>query len=201
MIAVAIVAMLIGISVPVMDNVTRADLRAAASKTTGMVKATYDMAVLSGKPCRLMFDFKANTITAEQADSRLTLTDSDMKSEDEDEENKKKPSDRKAHLAAMANKALATTVSVKKNVTFQRMPGTTVFELPSGIKISGISAEHLKNEEKEGKVSIFFFPMGYCEHAVVTFEDTSQRIFSVEIEPLTGRTKITDKRIELKEER
>src|SRR4051812_42695649 len=91
-IAVAIVAMLAGVSIPVLDNVTRADLRAAASKTAGMVKATYDMAVLSGKPCRLVFDIKANTVTAEMAAERVTIADTDMKTQEEDDD---KPTDRK----------------------------------------------------------------------------------------------------------
>src|SRR5690348_4519103 len=52
-IALAVVGLLIGVSVPVVDNISRAQLRGAASKTSGMIKATYDYAVLAGKPCRL----------------------------------------------------------------------------------------------------------------------------------------------------
>jgi general secretion pathway protein H len=202
-IALAIVGLLIGVSIPVMDNITRADLRAAASKTSGMIKATYDLAALSGKPCRLVFDFQANTVTAEIADSRVLLADpkSNRRDDDDDEEeddDKRRVSDAEK-LVAIARREVGQTVSVKKTARWSKAPGTVPWELPGSVRIKELMAEHLRDPATEGKASLHFFPMGYCEHAVITFEDESERIFAVEVEPLTGRTRIDDKRIEYKE--
>lgn len=201
-ISLAIVGLLVGISVPVLDNVTRADLRAAASKTSGMVKATYDLAALSGKPCRLVFDFKANTITPEIADSRVMLADPEGNRRDDEEEeeddDKRRPSDAEA-LVALARREVGKVSSVKKAAHWSRAPGTVPFELPSSVRIMEVMAEHLRDPATEGKTALHFFPMGYCEKAVINFQDESERIFGVEIEPLTGRTRTDDKRIEYKE--
>ncbi|MCC6806853.1 MAG: prepilin-type N-terminal cleavage/methylation domain-containing protein [Deltaproteobacteria bacterium] len=198
-ITLAVVALLVGVSVPVIDNVTRADLRAAASKTTGMVKATYDLAALSGKPCRLVFDFKLNTITPEVADSRVLLADPNANGRDEkDDEDKPNLTDQEK-LIAMARREVGNTVSVKKTAHWTKAPGTVPFELPSGVKIAEVMAEHMRDAQTEGKATLHFFPMGYCEHAVITFMDESERVYGVEIEPLTGRTRIQDKKIEYKE--
>jgi general secretion pathway protein H len=202
-IALAIVAMLVGVSVPVLDNVTRADLRAAASKTSGMIKATYDLAALSGKPCRLVFDFKANTITAEEADSRVLLADpssgkKDDEEDDDDKDKKHRITDAEK-LVAIARREVGQTTSVKKTARWSRAAGTVPFELPSSVHIQELMAEHLRDPATEGKAMLHFFPMGYCEHGVITFQDESERIYAVEVEPLTGRTRIEDKRIEYKE--
>ena len=107
----------------------------------------------------------------------------------------------KSKLLAMAKRELGKTNSVRKTASFSRAPGTLPYELPSGVHIADISAEHLRGAEKEGKVSLFFFPMGYCEHAVIHLEDSSERVFSIEIEPLTARTKIKDQRVDFKEDK
>jgi general secretion pathway protein H len=198
-ISLAIVGLIIGVSIPVMDNVTRADLRAAASKTTGMIKATYDYAALSGKPCRLVFDFKENTITAEAADSRVLLADpKDNKQRDEPDPDAKDLSD-DDKLLALARREVGSNVGMRKNVHWTKVEGTVPFELPSSVRISELMAEHLRDAQTEGKAMLHFFPMGYCEQAVITFIDTSERVYSVEVEPLTGRTRIEDKKIEYKE--
>lgn len=199
-ISLAIIALLVGVSIPVLDNVTRADLRAAASKTTGMIKATYDLAALSGKTCRLVFDFKLNTITAEVADSRVLLAGADSdKKDDEDDDEEKHNLTEAEKLVAMARREVGQVTSVKKTANWSRAPGTVPFELPSSVHIKEIMAEHLRDAATDGKATLHFFPMGYCEHAVITFEDESERIYAVEVEPLTGRTRIEDKRIEYKE--
>ncbi len=206
-IALAIVMLLVGVSIPVLDNVTRAELRAAASKTTGMVKATYDLAVLSGKPARLVFDFKQNSVTAEVASDRITIADKDSAKDakssapKEDEEDEKATAKGRglAALAKLAGKEAGSVARGKRAASWSRAPGTVAFELPSSVKISEVMAEHMSDAQREGKATIHFFPMGYCEHALIHFEDSSQRVFAVEIEPLTGRTRISDQRVEYKE--
>jgi general secretion pathway protein H len=199
MIALAIVAMLAGITVPVMDNITRADLRASASKTSGMVKAVYDFAVLNGHPSRLVFDFATNSIIAEQGSGKVTIADKDADQKDEPKEDEGKNDGNMDSLVAMAKRDVNSTTSVKRAATWTRVPGTLPYELPSGVKIASVMAEHLKDPQTEGKAVVHFFPMGYCEHAIVHFEDSSQRTFAVEIEPLTGRTRIVDHKVEYQE--
>lgn len=208
-IALVVVALVTGVAIPVLDNVTRAELRTTASKTSGMVKATYDLAVLSGRPCRLVFDFKANTITAEMASGNITLRAADDKNRDKDEEDedddkeeaaRRKEQQASNELAALALRATgAPSAPPARKAEFSRAPGTVPFELPSSVRIADVMAEHMREATTEGVAAVHFFPTGFVEHTVLHFRDGADNVYGVEIEPLTGRTNVANKRIEYKE--
>lgn len=50
---------------------------------------------------------------------------------------------------------------------------------------------HLGEKQEEGKASIYFFPNGSTEYAIVNLSDEEETVFySIEINPLSGKTKI-----------
>jgi prepilin-type N-terminal cleavage/methylation domain-containing protein len=215
-IGLAIIVILAGIAIPTMDSITRAELRTSASKTAGMVKATYDMSVLAGRTCRLTFDFEKRTMTPEISTDYVGLSLNEDRSErerrerrerEQREKDKEKAEDNKGAgdddleaLLAIAKRQIDRTSGAGRSPRFSAAPGTTPYELPGGVRFSDVSAEHLRDAVKDGKVEIYFFPMGFAEHALIHLQDEAGRVFAVEIEPLTGRTKIFDQRKDFKEE-
>jgi hypothetical protein len=53
---------------------------------------------------------------------------------------------------------------------------------------------------EEGKAYIYFFPNGVTEHSIVQVSDGSDRVYSVEVHPLSGRAFIHNEPIEPEEE-
>ena len=208
-IALVIVVMLVGIAIPTLSNITRVELRTSASKTSGMIKSTYDMAVLSGHTHRLLFDLDKKTIVAEVATGYVSLTrggEAEAKA-DKDRHDKGKG---KAKPAAVEDGAAAILAIAKHDTTATSFDAPVAkaaftplgrpYELADGIHVADFQAEHLREPAKTGREAIYFFPTGYSEHALVHFEDNGGHVYAVEVEPLSGRTKILDHRADYKDE-
>ncbi len=69
-------------------------------------------------------------------------------------------------------------------------------DLPRGVSVADV---HVRFSDKinEGKAAIQFFPNGYVEGGVIHLKDDNEGACTILINPLTGRTKITDKYIEV----
>src|SRR5436190_1023591 len=70
---VAILALVALAAIPSLSALTRGDLRASASKLSGLVRRTYDDAALSGQTYRLALDVAQKTIKAEATSQSLAL--------------------------------------------------------------------------------------------------------------------------------
>ena len=194
-IAIVIAALLMGLAAPMLGSITAASLRTSASKISGMVKATYDHAILSGHTSRVVFDMEKGTVSAEEtADYFGLVIEGDDKDKDDDKDEDKAPSN-DAMLLSIAKRVSDRPSRRHKKATFAKILGSSVIELDSDVKVAELASEHLKTPVKSGKEAIYFFPMGYSEHALLTLEDPAGRTFSVEVEPLNGRTRITDKKV------
>jgi general secretion pathway protein H len=204
-VSLVIVVMLVGLAIPTLSNITRVELRTSASKTSGMIKSTYDTAVLTGHTHRLLFDLDKKTITAEVATGYVALTrggDAEAKRDkDKKDKDKKHESDDDGSAALLAIAKRVTDVGDTGPV--QKASFTALgkpYDLPDGIRIADIQSEHLREPVKQGREAIYFFPTGYSEHAMIHFEDNGGHVYAVEVEPLSGRTKISDHRAEYKDE-
>ena len=49
---------------------------------------------------------------------------------------------------------------------------------------------HEIDKRTEGEGSVYFFPGGVAEHAVIQLRDSSDTVYSIEIHPLTGDARI-----------
>jgi hypothetical protein len=58
--------------------------------------------------------------------------------------------------------------------------------------IERLIVPHEPEPRTEGRGSIYFFPGGQTEHAVLWLSDGGDRVFAVELHPLTGRTRVYD---------
>ena len=108
-----------------------------------------------------------------------------------------------------ASKSKAVHPADYKGVNgFTAVPGMKPFELPKGIFFVGArtyaydDAVHPSDyppetSEDEVLVSTTFFPSGYVEDTVIYLSDGDERVWSVLIDPLTGRVRVAGEMIDL----
>ncbi len=59
---------------------------------------------------------------------------------------------------------------------------------------------HAPHPIEEGRAYIYFFPGGVTEHSIIQLSDGDERIYSVEIHPISGRAIIHNEAVEPEEE-
>jgi hypothetical protein len=74
--------------------------------------------------------------------------------------------------------------------------------LPKGIKFKDIFAMHLKGKAEQGRVEGYVFPQGWIEPMVINMCDEEEEVFySLEVNPITGSSKIRSQYFEVTPER
>jgi hypothetical protein len=73
-------------------------------------------------------------------------------------------------------------------------------ELDGETKFAAVFTPHDPVTREEGRGFIYFFPGGLTEHSIIHLSDGQDRIYSIEVHPLTGRPDIYNEAIEPEEE-
>jgi len=170
--------------------ITRARLRSSAFKVTSAARFAYSRSLTQGTTTRILFDFEKNTMAIEETDTPVTLaTDEQLEA---DPGQAVDPWD----LArARLEKPLDTVrpSSPFHPITNQRgkvLKRYTAQPVGDGISIQALITPHETDKRTDGEGSLYFFPGGLTEHAVVQLSDSSETVYSVEIHPLTGNARI-----------
>ncbi|MEM7448077.1 MAG: prepilin-type N-terminal cleavage/methylation domain-containing protein [Myxococcota bacterium] len=173
---------------------TRSSLRKSCFTVVAAARFAYARAVTQGKTIRIVLDFETQNISIEEAEGHVVLarSDDEIRQElDEDEED----------LAAVDPWAVA---EARLEEAFTPSFGASPFQPmrgPSGevlkrykpraigdhIRFARLITPHEIEPREYGKGSIYFFPQGRTERAIVQLSDRGGSIFSIEIHPLTGR--------------
>ncbi len=214
-IALGIIVMLTSITLPALNNVTRAELRKTSRMTMGLVRSTYDSAALTVRMHRIVFDLSKNTVSVESTEETLAI---DM--------NSNALVSSTSELANLTDK-LAFPVGEGVDLSEARgeeessggtplqgllgmgglmgeggrdsfQPTEERFEIPEGVKIMDVWTQHMGQPQSEGKVSLYFFPNGYTQDAMIHFESEGGQAYSVKVSALTGKTKVFAKYEEVK---
>ena len=64
------------------------------------------------------------------------------------------------------------------------------YSLPAGVKFAGLENKHTSGEVKEGIEFILFLQNGFVEKSVIHLQGSGDTVFSLEISPLTGNTRV-----------
>ena len=70
-VALALMALVMGVVLPSLNSVGVSELFRTAGELGGLMRESFDTAALSGRPRRLLFDFKSNSITVEEQSSQV----------------------------------------------------------------------------------------------------------------------------------
>jgi general secretion pathway protein H len=104
-------------------------------------------------------------------------------------------------LAAMERGTVSGPIGYRRP-TFNKIEGKRgdVRELEGNTTFVIAYTPHEPLPREEGKAYIYFFPNGVTEHSIIQVSDGDERVYSLEVHPLSGRAVIHNEPIEPEEE-
>lgn len=171
----------------------RTQLRSACMRLTAGARYAYNRSIARGTTVRLVFDLQQDTMSFEEAHGRITLARATDPRREEIAEESDGGDVSAVDPWSAARARLADTLRPSFGASpFQPIEGRRyeARRLGEGITIERLITPHEPEPRTEGRGSLYFFPGGQTEHAVVWLSDGGDRVFSVEIHPLTGRTRV-----------
>ena len=187
---VAIIAVVVTGATFGLGAITRTRLRSASFKVMSAARYAYNRAITQGTTTRLHFDFERNTMAVEEATTPVTLaTDEQLEGEagaaidpwDLARSRLEKPLDPPPPQSPFGPITNASGTVLKRY---------TAHPVGDGISVYALITPHESEKRTEGEGSVYFFPGGLAEQAVIQLSDSSDTVYSVEIHPLTGNAKI-----------
>lgn len=208
-VAIAIVALIMGLVIGGMDRYLETDMKTASNKLGSTIRYLYNKSVTEGLYMRLVFDITERTYWVEATRDPFLLTtqeaDKDKKEEKKKEEEKQKKAEEEAKAAeegAPAEEVPEGTIEKStgqipkleiKKPQFSQVESFLLkpTKLPDNIYFKDVITEHQPAPQEGGEATINFFPNGYVEHAIVNLRDEDDEIhYSLETNPITGQVKI-----------
>ncbi len=211
LIVVAIVGGILAVAIPSINALTHLKLRETSTKLSGVIRYLYSQAALKGLCMRLVFDLRNNIYHVEASTDGHCLVDDEQKSarkaKKKEKEKKKKLKEKKEESnddSSVGGWKGEKPISLKiKKATFTQYNKGLLRRRILPVKIHGIYVDHQKEvySKKKGPqyTYIHCFPLGRCQRAVIYLEDSSGSIMSLEVQPLTGRVKVHNKKIKLED--
>ncbi len=223
-ISLAIVALAAAVVIPAMNNMTRADLRSSASLTATVLRSAYAQAALTGLTHRLTFEAGKGTILMESTEEALHFDDKtgamvsaaeDLAALnavnspfDDDPQATPTPTGKKSEKEETAEAALNTMGSgplgaiMGINKLAQRSAKTAYvkvesWKLKGNVRVLDIWTDGMTSALTEGEAYIYFFTGGYTQEALIHLEDDERRVFTVKLQPLTGKSEIIGEYVEV----
>ena len=172
----------------------RTQLRSACVRVAAAARYAYNRSISQGSTVRLLFDLDADTIAFEEAHGRITLArTTDARRVDLEREEDGDSESVAVDPWAAAQQRLADTMRPSFGASpFSQLEGRRYAPRPigDGIAIVRLITPHEPEPREDGRGSLYFFPGGQTEHAVIWLSDGGDQVFSVEIHPLTGRGRV-----------
>lgn len=172
----------------------RTQLRSACMRFAAGARYAYNRSIARGTTVRLSIDLERDTMLFEEAHGRVTLaraTDERRQAIGETDEDDTAAVDPWAAARARLEDTLRPSFGASP---FQAIEGRRYEARPlgDGITIERLITPHEPDPRESGRGAIYFFPGGQTEHSVIWLSDGGDRVFSVELHPLTGRARVRD---------
>ena len=188
LIVIAVGALLAAAAAPAVASLTGASARKAAGEMAGAMRWLFDTAALRHTTCRLALDLDGGAYWAECADPAQGRGAPVLGGRDDDE-------------------ALAERFPEERNREVRRLLSRTPFgeftdrtvkrrELPGGAALAEVWTPRLDQPVVKGTAHVYFFPGGEAEAARVVV-GRGDHLYSVTLEPLTGRARVVAGKPEL----
>jgi len=187
MIVMAMIAAMMALGVSILFPGNDQKVKAEAQRIAGMFKYLYDESVVQKKYFRIAFNIDEKSYRAESSnDSFLIAMEAGA-------DTKSKYS--KTAPAPDASPDAATFTEESED----RLLKTKTFEV--GVKYKDIQVMHAKEPQTSGVVYGYIFPNGWVEPIIINLTDEEEEsVYSLEINPLTGRARIRSEYFQAKEE-
>ncbi len=183
-----------------LGGITRSKLRSGCVKLMAASRFAYNRAVSRGNTVRLRIDMDEGMMSIEEAHGQVTLSRvDDPRRENIDEESGQDGAavDPWAAAQARLENTFEPTFGASPFSPITGRGGETLTRYQSqsiggSVRVARLYLPHEPEPRDQGTGSVYFFPGGQTENAVIQLTDRSGTVYSVEIHPLTGRAKLHD---------
>lgn len=178
--------------IPSAQSVLGLRAKEAASKMAAAIRAMYGESVLSGRTCRLVFDLDERAYWPECAEGRVRIQEMEESRRGqryEEERRDRARNDLQAQAMQEVEAKSAFTAFEGKMVRRQ--------ELPDGVYFDSVWTRHQPEPYSAGTAFLYFFPHGETERAYIHVARDEDDVFTVIVDPVTGRTRVLGERVEV----
>jgi general secretion pathway protein H len=206
-IALAIVALLAAASVMTVSSVTDANLRSAGVALSGAIKQSYDRAAMLQRSQRIVLDLDKQVWWIEFTESPFAIAKEKLSGEEGEsaeamKERLEAAEKKKGRLSEFDDdgkeeiRAMIEGGNARFFVPDEELDAGKPQVLPGGISFARVWTGHQEKPFVAGMAHLHFFPQGWTEPALIELEDDDGDVFSLEVQPLTGRVRVHDRRLE-----
>lgn len=218
-VALLLIGVMIAVAVPTVNALVGAELKRSTGMMQGIIRDTYARAALSGHAHRLVIDLDNRSYWVERTEgnavqprklyelqdgggAKLVVEDERLEgieSDTRDEADRQK-------LALLSQPKWTIVPSPSESDLDdpkpQKLPSACAADEDDGcVRFKKVWVEHLEEPARAGMVSITFFPGGYAEEAQITVTDEAEgeRVYTLEVHPLTAEVFVHDDEPEIPE--
>ena len=223
LITMAVIGMIMLLGYRTVRHVRESSLREDTTEVASVLRATYNMATVSGLHHRVVFDLDEQIYRIEACEGDLALRRSEREQvpEEGDGEGGKGPAlppgaavsgDISPELLQAGTPEDAARIAASLSGTRVGTAQCRPPELSTGdadgrgaqrrirteddLKIRRMFVQHLDGEQRDGIVYLNFFPLGYAEKAVIEISDDDDGAFTLLVHRLTGRVEFRQGKVD-----
>jgi general secretion pathway protein H len=187
---VAIIAVVVTGATFGLGAISRTRLRSSAFRVMSAARFAYSRSLTQGTTTRLRFDLEKNTMAIEETYTPVTLATNEQLESDEGQA--VDPWDlARTRLQEPLNPVTPTSpFQPISNTSGKVLDRYSAKPVGDGISVHALITPHESDTRTDGEGSVYFFPGGVTEHAVIQLSDSSDTVYSIEIHPLTGNARI-----------
>ena len=192
-IALAIAAMLVGVSIISMNALTHADLRSSAIELSGAIKFNYDRSIMEKRIQRLGMDLDKHVWWIEYTEDPFTLSQERLRGDEgakrKEDGDLEDDDDGDSFFDDDADSEVKAALEGGKGASF--VPDPDAGEprpLPGDIRFGKVQTGHQEEPFTTGVAYLHFFRGGFTEPAEIELTD-GEDVVTLKVLPLTGRVR------------
>lgn len=202
-VAITIAAMLMGVAVGQMDRMLDWEMKKASNKLASTIRYLYNKAAMEKLYIRLVLDLEEQAYWVEATADPFVVAREGGSSKESAAKQKKKEEEKKEGGEAEGNETEKAAKSGEGEEGPKKLkPPEPTFgkvdsfllrptKLPDTVFFKDLQVEHRQGPVEGGKESIYFFPNGYVERAIVNLRDEEDQLhYSLTTRPLSGQVDI-----------
>lgn len=206
MITLAIVGLMMGLVVVGMTRSVDRNMKKTANRLSSTIRYLYNKSAMEGLYIRLVFDIDERSYWVEATADPFVLSKEagkgaaakkkkDEKKKEGEAKDAAKEGEEKGEAAKGGEEAGPQKLKVPEpkfgQVDSYLLKPT---KLPDSIFIKDIQVEHKSGPAEGGQESIYFFPNGYVERAIINLRDEKDEMnYSLATNPISGHVSIEDR--------
>lgn len=197
-----IVGLILGVVISRMDTMLEWDMKAASNKMASTIRYLYNKAATEGLYIRLVLDLEEQAYWVEATTDPFVISTGEEKKAKGEKQEEQAPA---AEGATEEGAAEAPEEGAAEGAPQELKPREVVFsqvdsyllrpvKLPDSVFFKDVYVEHRPDAVEGGQESIYFFPNGLVEHAVINLRnDDDTANYSLETNPVSGKVSIEDR--------